>query len=120
MKKVIRKTGEIIDVIAYSGDVERSDHDSISYVNKFGEEIQEKLNYYWDLADLEKTDEGKGYWEDFRNKAALAIFCSKLLNPNNKKNDVCESTALSIHYADYLIKKLIESAKSKEIFEKKE
>ena len=108
MKKKIRKTGEIIDVICYSGGAERYDNDSVSFIDSEGNERREKLNYYWDLEDLDTNSQDDKYWERFRNKAALKIFSAKLSNGIAKK-DITEEMALSVHYANHFVNELIKN-----------
>ena len=107
MKKKIRKTGEIIDVICYSGGADRYENESVSFINSKGDEVTVKgMNYYWDLEDLE--DEAKlKYWEHLRNKAALKIFAAKL--SNHLHGDITEEITLSVKYADHLVNELIKN-----------
>lgn len=112
MKKQIRKTGEIIEVITYSGgSTQRTDNDYVSYINERGEERSAKLNYFWDLADVD--DNKVSYWEDFRNKAALKIFSKRLSSCYNDE-DIIESMSLSIHYANHLTSMLMDNKFKKE------
>ena len=104
MKKRIRKTGEIIDVICYSGGTDRYVNDSVSFIDSEGNERQEKgMNYYWDLEDIEEESKLK-YWEHLRNKAALKIFAAKL--SNHLHGDIIEEINLSVHYANHLVNEL--------------
>lgn len=48
MKRKIRRTGEIIDVITFSSSTTRSDHDRIQFYGDNGNVINESLNYYLD------------------------------------------------------------------------
>lgn len=45
MKRKIRKTGEIIDVITFSSSTTRSDHDRIQFYGNNGSVISESLNF---------------------------------------------------------------------------
>lgn len=106
MKKRIRKTGEIVTVICFSGGTDRYENDSVSFVDSNGNERCERgMNYYWDLEDVDETD--MKYWEHFRNDAALKILTAKLSNSSERKKDILESISLSIHYANHLVKELM-------------
>lgn len=75
MKKRIRKTGEIVDVIAYSGCHSRMNDDYVSYIDSKGEEHQavRGLNYYLDFEDVEEEpalSETDIDWEERRYSIA--------------------------------------------------
>lgn len=74
MKAKIRKTGEIVDVICYSGSPNRRSDilDCVNYIDSQGVEHAESnhLNYYWDFEPIEiTTDE---HWQEVRERAAIA------------------------------------------------
>lgn len=76
MKARIRKTGEIVDVIAYNHcSTIRSSRDFVSYIDSDGvEHDRESLNYYWDFESVfieEDTADNK-HWQDLRERAAIA------------------------------------------------
>lgn len=106
MKKKIRKTGEIVDVICYSGGCDRSANDSVSYVDSEGNEKTENLNYYWDFEFLDNNPEDDKYWERLRNKAALEILVAKLSSGVFKK-DMDTEIYLSINDANNFVNELI-------------
>ena len=107
MKKKVRKTGEIIDVICYSGGADRYEYDSVSFIDSDGNEKCVKgMNYYWDLEDID--DREIKYLEHLRNKAALKIFAAKLSKGISKK-DVTDEISLSVHYANHLVKELMKN-----------
>ena len=57
MKKRIRKTGEIVDVISYSDcDLNRDKRDWVSYIDSSGVEhpVENGLNILWDFEDVEE------------------------------------------------------------------
>lgn len=58
MKRKIRKTGEIIEVISYGGNVVRNNVlDFVSYIDSKGKEHpNEKMNFYWDLKKVEESN----------------------------------------------------------------
>ena len=51
MKAKIRKTGELVEIISYTGNTIRNEVlDSVSYIDSKGNEHpREKLNFYWDF-----------------------------------------------------------------------
>ena len=59
MKKRIRKTGEIVDVVAWYNlmGAERDKYDSVSYIDSKGNECVkvEGLNLAWDFEDVEEV-----------------------------------------------------------------
>ena len=68
MKLKIRKTGEIVDVISFSGDTERKPTDAVDYIDSKGvEHPNEKLNYYWDLEPIHTSNID---WEQRRYEIA--------------------------------------------------
>ena len=80
MKKRIRKTGEIVDVIAYYNLMgpERNSNDSISYIDSKGEEhCHEKgLNLWWDFEDVEDVLNMEIDWEPRRYEIAKDILAT--------------------------------------------
>lgn len=75
-KLKIRKTGEIIDIISYTGSTDRSDYDAVSYIDSKGKEhIRVPMNYYWDLENVEDTNIN---WK----KEELELSKEVLRNPN--------------------------------------
>lgn len=67
MKKRIRKTGEVVDVITYSNPYcsERDDMDCVSYIDSKGEEHHHErgLNLWWDFEDVEEKPITEINWE---------------------------------------------------------
>lgn len=67
MKKRIRKTGEIVDVIAWYNlmGAERDRYDSVSYIDSKGNECVkvEGLNLAWDFEDVEEELSTDIDWE---------------------------------------------------------
>ena len=70
MKKRIRKTGEIVDVIAWYNllGAERDENDSVSYIDsKDNERVKvEGLNLAWDFEDVEEVLSVDIDWEQRR------------------------------------------------------
>lgn len=65
MKRKIRRTGEIIDIITFSGSTIRSDYDKIQFYDSNGSVINGSLNYYLDTLPVD--DENKDVdWEQRR------------------------------------------------------
>ena len=56
MKRKIRKTGEIIDVITFSSSTTRSDHDRIQFYGNNGSVISESLNFYLDTLPVDEEN----------------------------------------------------------------
>ena len=83
MKKKLRKTGEIVDVIDWYAyyKTDRDKDDWVSYVDANGvEHHNEKgLNIYWDFENVEEGLTKEIDWEQVRIDAAIAAlngFCS--------------------------------------------
>lgn len=80
MKKRIRKTGEIVDVINYYNfmSAERDTNDSVSYIDSKGEEHHHEkgLNLWWDFEDLEEVLSTDVDWEQRRYEIAKEVFAS--------------------------------------------
>lgn len=78
LKKRIRKTGEIVEIISYQGTTDRCElTDYVSYIDSKGEEHpREKMNLYWDFADVENSPEPSGDLrsriQEIRDELALA------------------------------------------------
>lgn len=71
MKKRIRKTGEIVDVISYNkytSTARNSELDWVSYVDSKGmeHEHEKRLNIYWDFEDVEEVLSTDVDWEQRR------------------------------------------------------
>jgi hypothetical protein len=85
MKAKIRKTGEIVDVISYCGDVSRNATlDCVSYIDSQGiEHEKEKLNYFWDFEEVEITSPNDIDWEqrkyEIAKEAMLRMIDPKML-----------------------------------------
>ena len=80
MKKRIRKTGEIVDIITYYNFLgpERNDTDTVSYVDSKGEEHHKEkgLNLSWDFEDVEEVLSPDIDWEQRRYEVAKEVFSS--------------------------------------------
>lgn len=85
MKRKLRKTGEIVDVINYYNlmSAERDTNDSVSYIDSKGEEHHHEkgLNLWWDFEDIEKTLSTDIDWEQRRYEIAKTIVHGQLTGP---------------------------------------
>ena len=109
MKKKIRETGEIIDVVTYVGGTSKTSMDEVRCIDSNGEEKCLRLNYYWDLEDLDEFSIGD-YWDNFRNEAAVRIYCA-MLRKSTESFDSEKSMDIAIQESDELIMKLKNSKK---------
>lgn len=110
MKKKLRKTGEIVDIISYYNCYcsERDTTDSVSYIDSKGiEHHNEKgLNLWWDFENVEEVLSTSIDWEQVRIKAAISAlqgFCSNAITFNNEDDKLAK---WSVSYADALIAEL--------------
>lgn len=80
MKKRIRKTGEIVDVIDWFNfyRTERDKEDTVSYVDSKGVEHHNErgLNLWWDFEDVEEVLSTDIDWEQRRYEIAKEVFAS--------------------------------------------
>lgn len=93
MKKRIRKTGEIVDVISYNkytNTARNSELDWVSYIDNKGMEHEHEkgLNIYWDFEDVEEELSTDIDWEQVRIDTAIKI-CNSLIS--NVGDSVFES-----------------------------
>ena len=84
MKKRLRKTGEIVDVIVYGTPcgAERDKDDYVSYIDSKGIEHHSErgLNMWWDFEDVEEELTKEIDWEQARIDAAIAAMKDILTN----------------------------------------
>lgn len=112
MKKRIRKTGEIVDVISYTdyGYI-RTDYDRVSYIDSKGNEIQSSLNFYWDFENIDEELITPINWEQRRYEIAkemLPMLSERRYRTNGvfSRHSRDEATNEALLYADALIEKL--------------
>ena len=110
MKKRIRKTGEVVDVVTYStpcGAI-RNECDSVSYVDSQGNEHDRELglNILWDFEDVEEVLSTDIDWEQLRIKAAVSALQGFASNPNSTSATDEELAKWSVSCADALIAEL--------------
>ena len=114
MKKRLRKTGEIVDVINYYNlmSAERDTNDSVSYIDSKGEEHHHEkgLNLWWDFEDIEKTLSTDIDWEQRRYEIAKTVVHGQLTGPIIEGVDpnpsIPDLAKLAVNIADALIAEL--------------
>lgn len=123
MKKRIRKTGEIVDVITYndcSSKTKRKKYDYVSYIDSNGTPhyLERGLNIYWDFEDVKEELTKNIDWEQVRIDAAMTAMNGILTNDelqslafdgrrdkNNRAIPVYVSE-MAVSFADALIAEL--------------
>lgn len=106
MKAKIRKTGEVVDVITYSGHTYRSDIDVVSYIDSKGNEcVDMKMNRFWDFEDVE---ESLIDWKQRRYEISKDVLSAFLSNSNEMifEGNPEDHAKDAVEFADALIKKL--------------
>lgn len=109
MKKRLRKTGEIVDVITYSNPYasDRDDRDVVSYINSKGIEHHSErgLNMWWDFEDVEEELTKEIDWEQVRIDASIAALKGFSSNPHNQMVDapIQKLSEWAVKAADALI-----------------
>lgn len=84
MKKKLRKTGEIIEIISWYTflGTERSETDYVSYIDSEGNEYPKEkgLNIYWDFEDVDEELTKEIDWEQVRIDVATVAMNGILIN----------------------------------------
>ena len=111
MKKRIRKTGEIVDVINYSlSYLGRDKDDYVSYIDSKGIEhvAEHGLNIQWDFEDVEEELSTQIDWEQRRYEIAKDIMAAFLSNfcSNVYVGNPDEQAKSAVMFADALITEL--------------
>ena len=110
MKKRIRKTGEIVDVIAWYNimGAERGKDDSVSYIDSKGNKCVkvEGLNLAWDFEDVVEVPNTDIDWDKVRIKAGISALQGLASNPNSSFAADDELAKWSVSCADALIAEL--------------
>ena len=113
MKKRIRKTGEIVDVISYNkytNTARNFELDWVSYIDSKGMEHEHEkgLNIYWDFEDVEEILSAYIDWEKVRINAAISALQGFASNSHGKCVDADTETLArwSVGAADALIAEL--------------
>lgn len=101
MKAKIRKTGEIVDVISYSGSTIRNEYiDKVSYIDSKGvEHEREALNYYWDFEQIPHVNEDnfpKIDWEQRRFELAKAAMVAMIGSEKISRGEVAADRIVGI------------------------
>ena len=119
MKKRLRKTGEIVDVITYSNPYasDRDDRDVVSYIDSKGIEHHSErgLNMWWDFEDVEEELTKEINWEERRYEIAKTVIHAQIsgpiipgVDPNPSIPDLAK---WSVNIADALIAELKKGGK---------
>ena len=111
MKKRIRKTGEIVDIISYYNCYcsERDSTDSVSYIDSKGVEHRNErgLNLWWDFEDVEDAPNKDIDWEQRRYEISKSVLpCFR--DGSNVWLSAEEAAKCAVYYADALIAELKE------------
>lgn len=109
MKKRLRKTGEIVDVIMFTAPygTDRDDtRDFVDYIDSKGRERKRvPMNIYWDFEDVEEELTKEIDWEQRRYEIAKDMMAAFLSNScSNMHGGTIEKQAYeAVLYADALI-----------------
>lgn len=112
MKKRIRKTGEIVDVISFTAPfgVTREDtRDFVSYIDSKGRErVKAPMNIYWDFEDMEEVLKTDIDFEQRRYEIAKELMKAFASNPHGQCVDASVTCLArwSVEGADALIAEL--------------
>lgn len=114
MKKRIRKTGEIVDVISYYNlmGAKRDLNDSVSYIDSKGEEHHNEkgLNLWWDFEDVVEVTNTHIKWEEVRIKAAISALQGFATSPQIASTEILVRRSVCV--ADALITELKKGGKN--------
>lgn len=116
MKKRIRKTGEIVDVISWTAPfgTNRDDtRDFVSYIdNKGRERVNVPMNFYWEFEDVEEVPRTDIDWEQRRYEIAKTVVHGQLTGPIidgvDPNPSITDLAKLAVKIADALISELKE------------
>lgn len=116
MKAKIRKTGEIVDVISYSGSTIRNEYiDKVSYIDSKGvEHDRETLNYYWDFEQIDVKEDNipKIDWEQRRFELAKSAMVAMIGSEKISRGEVSADRIVGIaHNIIEELKKLSNESK---------
>ena len=111
MKKRLRKTGEIVDVVGYykySSTIRNRDVDWVSYIDSNGVEHEKvDINIYWDFEDVEEELTKEIDWGERRYEVAKAAMVG-LMAGHNAIYESKRLASVAMEYADALITELKE------------
>ena len=102
MKKRIRKTGEVVDVISYYNCYcsERDTTDSVSYIDSKGAEHHNErgLNLWWDFEDVEEAPSTDIDWK--QRRFDIANSCINGILGNDEMVDLANDIGLKKNCRD--------------------
>lgn len=109
MKAVIRKTGEVVEIISYSSLTKRNEIlDYVDYIDSQGKEHpREPLNFYWDfntIPDEKKDTLSTTDWNQIRAQAAIGAM--QVILGKNNYDTYKDIASEAIRYADALVEEL--------------
>jgi hypothetical protein len=107
MKARIRKTGEVVEIISYSGFTSRNEMlDNVAYIDSQGKEHpREPLNFYWDFETI--TDENTTSMIDWSQaRLQIALEMAKFISKEAKTINIKDLAARSVEFADALVEEL--------------
>lgn len=88
MKARIRKTGEIVDVIAFKSSEACPEKDWVRYVDSEGLDLIQELNALEDLEIIDKTEDKAVDWEQRRYEIAKSAM-NGILSDEKEVNFAC-------------------------------
>lgn len=109
MKARIRKTGEVVEIISYSGSTTRNECiDKVSYIDSKGKEHpREPLNFYWDFETITDNNEDTFSTKDWNQiRVQASIGAMQVLLGTNNYDTYKEIATQAVWCADALIKEL--------------
>lgn len=114
MKARIRKTGEVVEIITYSGSTTRNECiDRVSYIDSKGVEHDRKtLNYYWDFEQITDDKEDNFLTNDWNQvRVQASIGAMQVILGKNNYDTYKDIATQAVGYADALIKELKKQCK---------
>lgn len=116
MKAKIRKTGEIVDVIAFKSSEACPEKDWVRYVDSEGLDLIQELNALEDLEVIDKTEDKAVDWEQRRYDLAKRYSIEFVKLQHYQGRTECgilypKVVGWSVELADELIAKLKEGGK---------
>ena len=117
MKARIRKTGEIVDVIAFKSSEACPEKDWVRYVDSEGFDLIQELNALEDLEVIDKTEDKAVDWEQRRYDLAKLYSIEFVKLQHYQGRTECgilysKVVGWSVELADELIAKLKEGSES--------
>ena len=109
MKAILRKTGEVVEIISYSGCTDRNDIlDRVSYIDSQGiEHPREHLNFYWDFEIITDEKEDTFSTTDWNRVRVQASICAMQVILGKYNYDTYKDIAAhEVGYAEALVKEL--------------